>query len=132
MKKEGEVFIAHRLLDEQILDCDGKRCGRVDDIELHGSPPQITALLVGEALYPRRVPKRLRRLARKLAGPERWGYNALRVPWEEVEEIDAALHLRGKAEELGLGEGEGEAGCGEARSSRGPMSPSRVAMAHEV
>jgi sporulation protein YlmC with PRC-barrel domain len=106
MKQQGEILIVHRLLDEQILDCDGKRCGRVDDIELQGSPPRITALLVGEALYPRRVPERLRRWARKLAGPERWGANALRVPWEKVDEIEATLRLSCKAEELGLGEGD--------------------------
>jgi sporulation protein YlmC with PRC-barrel domain len=106
MRGEGTIFVAHRLLDEQILDCDGKRCGRVDDIELRGSPPRIAALLVGEALYPRRLPRRLRRLARRLAGPERWGASAMRVPWEEVDEVNAAIHLRGKAEDLGLGEGD--------------------------
>jgi sporulation protein YlmC with PRC-barrel domain len=103
---EGGILVVHRLLDEQILDSDGKRCGRVDDIELRGSPPRITALLVGEGLYPRRVPKPLRGLARKLAGPERWGSNALRVPWEKVDKIDSTLHLCCKAEELGLGEGD--------------------------
>jgi sporulation protein YlmC with PRC-barrel domain len=106
VSKEGEILVVHRLLDEQILDCDGKRCGRVDDVELRGSPPRITALLVGEGLYPRRLPRLLRGMARKLAGPERWGSNALRVPWEKVDEIDAALHLCCKAEELGLGEGD--------------------------
>jgi sporulation protein YlmC with PRC-barrel domain len=100
------LAVAHRLLDEQILDCDGRRCGRVDDIELRGNPPRITALLVGEGLYPRRLPARLRGLARRLSGPERWGANALRIPWEEVEEIGVAVVLRGKAEELGLGSGD--------------------------
>jgi sporulation protein YlmC with PRC-barrel domain len=106
MKGEGEILVVHRLLDEQILDSDGKRCGRVDDIELQGSPPRVTAVLVGEGLYPRRLPKRLRGAARKLAGPELWGSSVMRVPWEEVDRIDAALHLRRKAEELGLGEGD--------------------------
>lgn len=100
------LSVAHRLLDEQILDCDGRRCGRVDDIELRGNPPRITALLVGEGLYPRRLPARLRGLARRLSGPERWGANALRIPWEEVDEIGVAVKLRGKAEELGLGGGD--------------------------
>jgi sporulation protein YlmC with PRC-barrel domain len=106
MKREGEIFVAHRLLDEQILDSEGRRCGRVDDIELTGSPPRITALLVGEALYPRRLPKWLRGFARRIAGPERWGASALRIPWEEVDEVNAAVHLRGKAEEIGLGGGD--------------------------
>jgi sporulation protein YlmC with PRC-barrel domain len=111
MNREGPIFVAHRLLDEQILDCDGKRCGRVDDVELQGSPPRVSALLVGEGLYPRRLPGRLRRLARRLTGPERWGANALRVPWAEVDRIEAAVHLRGKAEELGLGEGDDPERC---------------------
>lgn len=100
------IFVAHRLLDEQILDSEGRRCGRVDDIELRGSPPRISALLVGEALYPRRLPPWLYGLARRVAGPERWGARALRIPWEEVDEVNAAVHLRGKAEELGLGHGD--------------------------
>jgi sporulation protein YlmC with PRC-barrel domain len=103
---EGTIFIAHRLLDEQILDCDGKRCGRVDDIELQGSPPRISALLVGEGLYPRRLPRCLHKLARRLAGGERWGANAMRVPWEAIDRVEATVHLRGKAEDHGLGEGD--------------------------
>jgi sporulation protein YlmC with PRC-barrel domain len=106
MNREEPIFVAHRLLDEQILDCDGKRCGRVDDIELQGSPPRVSALLVGVGLYPRRLPRWLRGPARRLSGPERWGANALRVPWAEVDRIEAAVHLRGKAEEHGLGEGD--------------------------
>lgn len=106
MNRDGPVFVTHRLLDEQILDSEGRRCGRVDDIELQGSPPRIAALLVGEGLYPRRLPRCLRRLARRLAGPERWGANAMRVPWDAVDEIDAAVHLRGKAEDHGLGNGD--------------------------
>lgn len=106
MNREEQVLIAHRLLDEQILDSEERRCGRVDDIELSGNPPRVTALLVGEGLYPRRLPGFLRRLARRIAGPESWGANTLRIPWEEVDEIGVAVRLRGKAEELGLGQGD--------------------------
>jgi sporulation protein YlmC with PRC-barrel domain len=101
---EDPIYVAHRLLDEQILDSEGTHCGRVDDIELRGDPPRITALLVGEGLYPRRLPRRLRPLARRISGPETWGSNVLRIPWEEVDEINSAVKLRGKAEELGLGQ----------------------------
>ncbi|MGH2940301.1 MAG: PRC-barrel domain-containing protein [Solirubrobacterales bacterium] len=105
--REGEtIFIVHRLLDEQLLDAEGRRCGRVDDIELRGNPPRITALLVGVGLYPRRLPRGLRRLARRWVGPETWGSNAVRVPWEEVDQIGATVRLRRKAEEMGLGEGD--------------------------
>jgi len=100
------IFIAHRLLDEQILDSEGRRCGRVDDVELIDDPPRVSAVLVGEGLYPRRLPVRLRGIARRLAGPERWGANAVRVPWQAVDRIDDVVHLRGKAEEHGLGHGD--------------------------
>ena len=103
---ENPIYVAHRLLDEQILDSEGRRCGRVDDIELRGDPPRIAALLVGEGRYPRRLPPRLRPLARRLLGPETWGASALRIPWEEVDEIGPTVRLRGKAEELGLGQGD--------------------------
>jgi sporulation protein YlmC with PRC-barrel domain len=106
MNPDEPLFVAHRLLDEQILDSEGKRCGRIDDIELGGNPPRIEALLVGESLFPRRLPARLRGLARRLAGPEVWGRSAMRVPWQEVDEINAAVHLRRKAAELGLGAGD--------------------------
>jgi sporulation protein YlmC with PRC-barrel domain len=106
--RDDPIYVGHRLLDEQILDAEGRRCGRVDDIELRGSPPRITALLVGEGLYPRRLPHWLRGPARRLLGPERWGANAMRVPWSEVDVdgIDSTVRLRGKAEELGLGYGD--------------------------
>jgi sporulation protein YlmC with PRC-barrel domain len=106
MRREGEVYVVHRLLDEQICDSEGRRVGRVDDIELRGSPPRITALLVGEGLYPRRLPRWAARIARRISGPETWGSNALRIPWEEVDELSSTVKLRKKAEELGLGMGD--------------------------
>jgi sporulation protein YlmC with PRC-barrel domain len=106
MDAEGEIFIVHRLLDEQICDAEGRRVGRVDDVELEGDPPRITALLVGEGLYPRRLPRRLAKLARRLSGPEKWGGNALRIPWEEVDTLGSTVKLRKKAEDVGLGMGD--------------------------
>jgi sporulation protein YlmC with PRC-barrel domain len=106
MRKEGDIYVVHRLLDEQICDSEGKRVGRVDDVELSGEPPRVTALLVGDGLYARRLPRRLARLARRIAGPERWGSNALRIPWEEVDDLGSTVKLRKKAEELGLGLGD--------------------------
>jgi sporulation protein YlmC with PRC-barrel domain len=106
MNREERVYIAHRILDEQILDSEGRRCGRVDDIELSGRPPRISALLVGNGVYPRRLPRPLRRLARRFIGAETWGKNAMRIPWEEVERVDSTVRLRKVAEELGLGEGD--------------------------
>jgi sporulation protein YlmC with PRC-barrel domain len=106
MSDEDPIFIVHRLLDEQLLDSEGRRCGRVDDIEVRGNPPRVTALLVGIGLCPRRLPRGIRRLARRMIGPETWGKNAVRVPWEEVDSLGSTVRLRKKAEELGLGHGD--------------------------
>jgi sporulation protein YlmC with PRC-barrel domain len=103
---DGRMALAYRLLDEQIVDVDGRRCGRVDDVELRGDPPRVTALLVGNGRYPRRVPHRLAGWARRRVGPEVLGKNVMRIPWSEVDEVTTAVHLRGKADDLGLGEGD--------------------------
>lgn len=106
MSEHAPIFIVHRLLDEQLLDSEGRRCGRVDDLELRGNPPRVTALLTGNGLYPRRLPRGIRHFWRRVVGPERWGANAVRIPWEEVDTLGATVRLRKKAEELGLGEGD--------------------------
>lgn len=98
--------LAYRMLDEQIVDVEGRRCGRVDDVELRGDPPVVTGLVVGIGRHPQRLPRWLRPLARRLTGEETWGENVLRIPWEQVDRIESAVHLKGKAEELGLGEGD--------------------------
>ena len=76
--------IGLRVLDHQVLDCDGRRCGKVDDVAIEGGPgeqAEVTALFVG-----RRRP--------------------VRVPWSEVADVNSAVQLRGRAEEYGLGRGD--------------------------
>jgi sporulation protein YlmC with PRC-barrel domain len=76
-----QIDIALGLLDHQVIDVDGRRCGNVDDVELHGirsGSPSVTAIVVG-----RRKP--------------------VRVPWAKVDRVEAAVHLKVKASELGLG-----------------------------
>ena len=72
------------LLDHQIVDCDGRRCGKVDDVELLGvrdGKPVVAELLVGRR---RRV----------------------HVAWDVVAKVDSAVHLKVRAEELRLGRGD--------------------------
>ena len=69
-----------KVLDHQILDCDGRRCGNVDDLELEGGHGE-TASIVG-------------------------GGRRVRVPWDEVTEIESHVVLRKTAEQLGLGRGD--------------------------
>jgi hypothetical protein len=101
----GELDLALGVLDHQLLDADGRRCGNVDDLELE-------RLANGEL-----------RVAAILSGPGAWrgrGWMGslasrpaklalVRVPWEEVESVDAAVRLRRRADELGLGRGDDRA-----------------------
>lgn len=56
---------ALRLLDRQIMDCDGQHAGKVDDLELtlpddpDGGPPIVTALLTGPGALAHRLGGRL-------------------------------------------------------------------------
>jgi sporulation protein YlmC with PRC-barrel domain len=100
----------YRLMDADLIDSDGRRCGKVDDLELDGAPGEpvhLTALLTGRPLVADRMPRPLRRWARRLLGGEPvWGSTAIRVPWEEVTEVTSAVSLLRSASELGLGQGD--------------------------
>ena len=81
------IDIGLGLLDHQILDSEGRRCGKVDDLELEGvreGSPRVTAILVGRR-------------------------RQVHVPWDRVEKLDSAVHLKGTAHELRLGRGEDRA-----------------------
>jgi sporulation protein YlmC with PRC-barrel domain len=102
--REDEFDIGFRLLDEELIDSDGRRCGKVDDVDLAGKPGEqvtIAAILVGPGAYVPRLPGRLRGVGERLAGKR-----TIRVPWEEVEEVEATVRLKRQARDLGLGEGD--------------------------
>jgi len=102
---EDRLDVAYRVLDAQLVDVDGRRCGRVDDIEFAGTIGEalyISALLTGHGVYPSRMPRRLQALGRRLFGPGVLGRTILRVPWTAVEDVQAAVHLREPAAELAL------------------------------
>jgi sporulation protein YlmC with PRC-barrel domain len=97
--------LVYGLLDDQIVDVDGRRCGRVDDVELvggPGGPVQIGGLLVGKGAYADRLPRSLRGLAAKVFGRDVRGATVRRIPWAEVEDITSRVTLRGRAADLGL------------------------------
>jgi sporulation protein YlmC with PRC-barrel domain len=111
MPDDRRLDLVYRVLDLQLVDVEGRRCGKVDDLELARDPFRVVALHVGRGVYPRRIAwKPLARLARRLFGPEVLGDNLVRVPWEDVDEIGATIRLRRPAAELGLGRGDDELG----------------------
>jgi sporulation protein YlmC with PRC-barrel domain len=78
------IDVALGLLDHQLVDSEGRRCGKVDDLEIEGvreGKPVVTAILVGRR-------------------------RQVHVPWGRVEKVDSAVHLKGSARELRLGRGD--------------------------
>ena len=101
--------LVYRVLDDQLVDVEGRRCGRADDLELDGElgrPPRLHGILSGRGTWARRLPRALRGLGERVLGPGVVGADVIRVPWEQVEEIDTVIHLKAKARDLGLGKGD--------------------------
>jgi sporulation protein YlmC with PRC-barrel domain len=96
-----EVDLALGLLDHQLIDAEGRRCGNVDDLELDFSRdfPHVEAILVGPPVW--RGRGLLGRAAASFSGAR-----TVRIPWPEVEKVEAAVHLRKTAGEYGLGRGD--------------------------
>jgi sporulation protein YlmC with PRC-barrel domain len=101
---ELQVDLALGLLDHQLVDCNGRRCGNVDDLELDlgRDQPRVEAILVGPPVWRNRG--LLGRLLASLSSAR-----TVRVPWTEVEKVDSAVHLRKPASEYRLGRGDDRA-----------------------
>jgi sporulation protein YlmC with PRC-barrel domain len=101
MSNAVEIDIALGILDHQLVDSEGRNCGKVDDLELgglDGPSPEVTEILVGGTAW--RGRGRLGRLAARLAG------SAVHVPFSEVESITSVVELRRPAAELRLNRGD--------------------------
>jgi len=101
MSNVTEVDIALGILDHQLVDGDGRNCGKVDDLEiagLAGGSPEVVEIVVGGNAWKTRG--RLGRLAAKLSG------NAVHVPWTEVESVSSVVKLKRPAAELRLNRGD--------------------------
>jgi sporulation protein YlmC with PRC-barrel domain len=95
-----QVDLGLRLLDDQLLDADGHRCGRVDDVQLNGgpgSPTEVSALLVGPGSWRGRLRKPFAYIVKGL-GPD---YMRC-IPWSEVTRVGTAVELAHTAKEVGL------------------------------
>ena len=96
--REDHFDVAYRLLDGELVDSEGRRCGRVDDAE-------ITAILSGPGTWAQRLPRALWRPAARILGED-----CVRVPWDAVRDIDEVISLKRRGEDLGLGRGDDSAG----------------------
>ena len=94
------IDLALRLLDDQLLDVDEHRCGRVDDIQLKGKPgsrTEVSALLVGPGAWPPRLRRPFSYVVEGVA-PD----HVHVIPWSEVVAVGTAVRLSSTAAELGL------------------------------
>lgn len=99
------IDLALGILDHQLLDGDGRRCGKVDDLELVGvreGEPRVVAILTGPPAW--RGRGRLGRLAAWLGRGR-----LVRIEWSEVAEVESGVRLRRPAPELRLGRGDDRA-----------------------
>ena len=102
--------LVYRVLDDQLVDVEGRRCGRVDDLEFDGEvggpPPRLTWILSGSGAWHRRLPRPLRSIGARVFGGGVVGEDLIRVPWSEVDKIETVVDLKAKARDLGLGKGD--------------------------
>jgi hypothetical protein len=100
-----QVDLALGILDHQLVDADGRRCGNVDDLELEGlgeGAPQVARILAGPPVW--RGRGTLGRLAAAIARGR-----AAHIPWSEVAIVDSGVRLKKRAREYGLGRGDDRA-----------------------
>ena len=89
------------VLDHDVVDVDGVRCGMVDDIEFDEDAtgtPVVAALLVGPGAWQGRLPALAAVVSAWLFGSAR-----TRVPWSDVAALTQSVKLARRAGELGLG-----------------------------
>ena len=95
-----DIDLGLRLLDDQLLDSDEHRCGRVDDIRLEGKPgsgTEVSALLVGPGAWTPRLRRPFSDIIDGLS-PDHMHV----IPWSEVTAVGTAVHLSSTAKDLGL------------------------------
>ena len=94
----AKLHLGRNILDHQLLDKEGRRCGNVDDLAIEDA--DVVAIYSGPGYWPQRS-GRIGRLAGWIGGS-----NRVRIPWDEVAKVDSAVHLRRSAPEYGLGKGD--------------------------
>jgi sporulation protein YlmC with PRC-barrel domain len=105
MSERREMDLALRLLDQQIVDWAGRRCGNVDDIAIEGKPGEV-ATLKGLLVGPEAARRRRPRLLAFFAGPTFGDSGEVEVAWSAIEDITQVVKLKQEAGSLGLGAGD--------------------------
>ena len=98
MNDEPRMQLGKHVLDKGVLDRDGLRCGKVDDLLVEvpddGSPPYLVALVTGPTAFSHTVGRPAVWMARtlyRLLGLR--DPHPVQVPWEQVASIDVVVRL---------------------------------------
>ena len=97
------IDLGLQLVDHQLLDSQGRRCGNADDLALEGGPGEkleVVAILSGPGVWRARAGL-IGRLAAWIGGGA-----TIRVPWEEIDGVSSHVKLKTEASSLGLGRGD--------------------------
>jgi sporulation protein YlmC with PRC-barrel domain len=86
------------VMDMQLFDCEGRRCGRVDALALDADG-NIETILTGPGAWRARLPGRV-----GLHLPD----EMIEVPWSRVDRVERGVRLNARAQDLGLGRGDDE------------------------
>jgi hypothetical protein len=107
MTQRELVDLGRLLLDRQLIDANGRRCGKVDDIEITGGPGEearVCGLVSGPAAWSSGSRGLLGSMAARVAHTD-----AVTIAIEAVEGVDGKVKLRRSATELGLAKDEDRA-----------------------
>jgi sporulation protein YlmC with PRC-barrel domain len=98
-----QIGLAHHLLDHQMLDTRGERCGKADDVALRevDGRVELHAILAGAGVLQARYPGPLMHWLVGLGGSEQ-----VVVPAHVIGKVDGHVHLTQSAPSLGLASGE--------------------------
>jgi hypothetical protein len=100
------IDLALGVLDHQLVDSDGRRCGKVDDLELEGGPGEETkavAIVSGPEAWRAGKHGPIGWLAARLFGGSD---DTALVHLDTIEELGPVIKLKLPAAELGLGQGD--------------------------
>jgi sporulation protein YlmC with PRC-barrel domain len=95
MNKVKIIDLKLHVLNHQIEDVDGMRCGRVDDLQLNlmvGKKIEVTHLLVGPGVWTNHFPETLKLFVQDFLGKE-----IIRIKIKEIAQIGTSIKLKAKA-----------------------------------
>lgn len=104
--------LGKHVVDKEVLDCDGRRAGKVDDLILELDPPapdapartpEVVAIVTGPLAMSRNLPRPALWLARqfhRLLGVS--NPRPVEIPWSAVMAIDVVVHTNIHRDESGL------------------------------